>query len=214
MYLVKTPWWLRALYPSLTWRIKSAAKTIYLSFDDGPHETATPFVLEQLRKYNAKATFFCIGKNVAAHPSIYQNILDEGHAIGNHTYNHLNGWKTKNAIYLEDVADASALIKSNLFRPPYGRIRHSQQKQLQTINPKLQTIMWDVLSGDFDTNLPPETCLGYVLYHTKPGSIVVFHDSSKAWERMQYALPKMLEHFVGEGYVFESIPSITPSVTS
>ncbi len=214
MYLVKTPWWLRALYPSLTWRIKSAAKTIYLSFDDGPHETATPFVLEQLRKYNAKATFFCIGKNVAAHPSIYQNILDEGHAAGNHTYNHLNGWKTKNAIYLEDVADASALIKSNLFRPPYGRIRRSQQKQLQTTNPELQTIMWDVLSGDFDTNLPPETCLGYVLYHTKPGSIVVFHDSSKAWERMQFALPKMLEHFVGEGFAFESIPSITPSVTS
>jgi len=214
MYFVKTPWWLRTLYPSLTWRIKGTVKTIYLSFDDGPHETATPFVLEQLRKYNAKATFFCIGKNVAAHPSVYQNILDEGHAVGNHTYNHLNGWKTKNDVYLKDVADASALIKSNLFRPPYGRIRHSQQKQLQTTNPKLQTIMWDVLSGDFDTDLTPEACLGYVLYHTKPGSIVVFHDSSKAWERMQYALPKVLAHFTKEEYVFESIPCITPSVTS
>jgi peptidoglycan/xylan/chitin deacetylase (PgdA/CDA1 family) len=208
MYLVKTPWWLRALYPSLTWRIRETGKTIYLTFDDGPHETATPFVLEQLRKYNAKASFFCIGKNVAAHPAIYADILREGHSVGNHTYNHLNGWKTDDAVYLEDIAATSALVHSTLFRPPYGRIKRSQLKkiQLQTPDSRLQTVMWDVLSGDFDTTLSPEGCLAYVLYHTKPGSIVLFHDSAKAWERMQYALPKMLEHFSKEGYVFRAIP--------
>ena len=208
MYLVKTPWWLRALYPSLTWRIKKPGKTIYLTFDDGPHETATAFVLDQLRKFNAKASFFCIGKNVAAHPDIYERILREGHSTGNHTYNHLNGWKTDDAVYLKEIEDTDVLVRSNLFRPPYGRIKRSQLKKLQTTNPKLQTIMWDVLSGDFDTNLTPGACLAYVLYHTKPGSIVLFHDSAKAWERMQYALPKVLDHFTREGYTFRAIPQV------
>ncbi|MES2372466.1 MAG: polysaccharide deacetylase family protein [Bacteroidota bacterium] len=209
MYLVKTPWWLRALYPSLTWRIKEPGKTVYLTFDDGPHPTATDFVLDQLKQYNAKASFFCIGKNVAAHPSIYQRIIDEGHSVGNHTYNHTNGWKVKDDVYLKDIADASELIKSNLFRPPYGRIKRSQIKKLQTPDSRLQTVvMWDVLSGDFDTDLTGEACLGYVLYHTKPGSIIVFHDSGKAWERMKFALPKVLEHFSGKGYEFKEL---TPS---
>ena len=215
MYLVKTPGWLRALYPSLIWRINEPGKTVYLSFDDGPHETATPFVLDQLQQYNAKASFFCIGQNVAKHPDIYQRILDEGHSVGNHTYNHVNGWKVSDEVYMDEIQKAATLIKSNLFRPPYGRIKRSQLKKLQTpsraLGTRLQTIMWDVLSGDFDTNLTPEACLGYVLYHTKPGSIIVFHDSSKAWERMQYALPKVLEHFTREGYKFYAL---TPSVTS
>jgi len=206
MYLVKTPWWLRAVYPSLTWRIKGPGKTIYLTFDDGPHETATPFVLDQLQQFNAKATFFCIGKNVQAHPAIYQRIQAEGHSIGNHTQNHVNGWKVSDEVYLKEIEDAATVIKSNLFRPPYGRIKRSQLKQLVTCNPKLQTIMWSVLSGDFDLNLTAEGCLAYVLYHTKPGSIIVFHDSTKAWERMRYALPKMLEHFTKEGYGFTAIP--------
>lgn len=208
MYLVKTPWWLRALYPALTWRIKEPGKTVYLTFDDGPHETATPFVLDQLKQYNAQASFFCIGKNVAAHPDIYQRILEEGHSVGNHTYNHVNGWKVSDEVYVSEVAKAATLIKSNLFRPPYGRIKRSQQKKLQTLNPKLQTIMWDVLSGDFDINLSAEACLGYVLYHTRPGSIIVFHDSTKAWERMRYALPKVLEHFTKQGYEFRTLPNL------
>jgi peptidoglycan/xylan/chitin deacetylase (PgdA/CDA1 family) len=205
MYLVKTPWWLRALYPSLTWRIKEPGKTVYLTFDDGPHPSATHFVLDQLKRYNAKASFFCIGKNVAAHPSIYQRIIDEGHSVGNHTYNHTNGWKVKDNVYLKDIADASALIGSNLFRPPYGRIKRSQINQFKIQNSKFKIIMWDVLSGDFDTDLTGEACLGYVLYHTKPGSIIVFHDSDKAWERMQFALPKVLEHFNGKGYEFKGL---------
>ena len=206
MYLVKTPWWLRALYPSLTWRIKGPGKKIYLTFDDGPHETATPFVLDQLQQYNAKATFFCIGKNVAAHSAIYNRILKEGHSTGNHTYNHINGWKVSDDVYLKEIADASTLIKSNLFRPPYGRIKRSQLKKFKIQNSKFKIIMWDVLSADFDLNLTPEACLAYVLYHTKPGSIILFHDSTKAWDRMHYALPKLLEHFVKEGYEFCAIP--------
>lgn len=206
MYLVKTPWWFRALYPSLTWRIKEPGKTVYLTFDDGPHPTATDFVLDQLKQYNAKASFFCIGKNVADYPSIYQRILDEGHSVGNHTYHHTNGWKVNDDVYLKDIADASVLIKSNLFRPPYGRIKYSQIKKLQAPDSRLQTVvMWDVLSGDFDPDLTGEACLGYVLYHAKPGSIIVFHDSEKAWARMSFALPKVLEHFSKEGYEFKGL---------
>jgi peptidoglycan/xylan/chitin deacetylase (PgdA/CDA1 family) len=208
MYLIKTPWWLRALYPSLVWRMKGGEKIIYLTFDDGPHETATPFILDLLKQYNAKASFFCIGKNVSTHPDIYQRIINEGHAVGNHTYHHVNGWKTTDDVYLEDVNRAAQLIDSPLFRPPYGRLKRTQIKKLQTKDHRPQTIiMWDVLSADFDTKLTPDACLGYVLYHTKPGSIVLFHDSEKAWPRMSVALPKVLEHFSREGYRFEAIRS-------
>ena len=205
MYLVKTPWWLRVLYPSLVWRMPGKDKKIYLTFDDGPHPTATPFVLDQLKESGAKATFFCIGKNVAEHPAIYQRITDEGHSIGNHTYNHTNGWNVSDAVYLKDINDAGAVIQSNLFRPPYGRIKRSQQKKLHVADADLKIIMWDVLSGDFDTDLTPEACLGYVLYHTRPGSIIVFHDSEKAFPRMSHALPKVLAHFQKEGYTFAAL---------
>jgi peptidoglycan/xylan/chitin deacetylase (PgdA/CDA1 family) len=209
MYLVKTPWWLKAIYPSFVWNMPRDEKNIYLTFDDGPHETATPFVLDELKKYNAKATFFCIGKNVEKHPNIYQSIIDEGHAVGNHTFNHMNGWQNNDFIYIKNIAVAAQFIKSNLFRPPYGRIKKSQAKMLlnqsTTANQPPQIIMWDVLSGDFDTKLSPEKCLRNVLKNTGNGSIIVFHDSSKAWERMSYALPKLLEHFSKEGYSFRAI---------
>lgn len=187
-------------YPALTWRIKTTEKKIYLTFDDGPHETATPFVLDLLKEYNAKATFFCIGQNVVDHPDIYARIIAEGHSVGNHTMNHINGWKVSDDIYMDEIKQASQYIHSDLFRPPYGRIKRSQQKKLQT-----PIIMWDVLSGDFDTDLSPDGCLSYVLYHTKPGSIVVFHDSTKAWERMSFALPKMLKHFSEAGFEFVAL---------
>lgn len=209
MYLVKTPFWLRALYPSLVWRMPGEGKKVYLTFDDGPHETATPFVLDQLQQYGAKASFFCIGKNVAACPEIYERILAEGHAVGNHTYHHVNGWKVSNETYLEEIVSAAELIHSPLFRPPYGRITRSQQKMLVKNNPQHKTIMWDVLSADFDTRLTGEACLRYVLYHTRPGSIIVFHDSSKAWDRMQYALPRVLAYFSKEGYTFSALPLLT-----
>lgn len=209
MYLVKTPWWLKAIYPSFVWNMPRNEKAIYLTFDDGPHETATPFVLDELRKFNAKATFFCIGRNVQELPTIYQRILDEGHTVGNHTFNHLNGWKTDNATYLGNIQQAAGIIQSNLFRPPYGRIKKSQAKLFHQeppiSNSQSTIIMWDVLSGDFDAALSSEKCLNNVLRNATNGSIIVFHDSTKAWDRMNYALPKVLEHFSRQGFRFESL---------
>lgn len=202
MYLSYSPKWLQWIYPTLTWHKNRKDKCIYLSFDDGPIPVVTPFVLNTLKKFNAKATFFCIGDNVSKHPDIYQQILDKEHAVGNHTYNHLNGWKTPDENYLENIEQARQLIHTSLFRPPYGRIKKSQIAQLQTSNPELQIIMWDVLSGDFDTQLSPKTCVKNVIKHTKNGSILVFHDSMKAFPRLEYALPKTLEILQERGFEF------------
>ena len=207
MYLIKTPFWLRAFYPKCTWNIPSKEKVIYLSFDDGPHPEATPFVLDQLRKFNAKATFFCIGNNVLKHPNVYESILQEGHRVGNHTYDHLNGWKTETVQYLENIKDAASLIDSNLFRPPYGRITKKQIRAIKS-NPDLpqHIIMWDVLSGDFDLKIEGATCARNVIKNSVPGSIIVFHDSEKAWDSMSIALPLVLDHFSKLGFRFECIP--------
>ncbi len=203
-YTVSIPWWFRKLNSSRAWNIITNEKQLYLSFDDGPHETATPFVLDNLKQYNARATFFCIGKNVKAYPKIYERILDEGHATGNHTFNHLDGWKTKNDLYINDIADAAKYIDSKLFRPPYGKVSPSVSKVLRN---KLdyKIIMWHILSGDFDKKLSPQKCAENVLLNAKPGSIIVFHDSKKAWEKMSYALPQVLEFFSCEGYSFNAI---------
>lgn len=200
MYLVKTPWWLRAWFSGYTWRMPRMDKSIYLTFDDGPHEKATPFVLDALAQYKAKASFFCIGKNVRKHPELYQRIIAEGHTVGNHTEHHLNGWKTPDDQYLQNIQQAEEVIESSFFRPPYGRIRRSQAKQLDK-----QIIMWDVLSGDFDPNLTPEGCLAYCIKHTEAGSIVVFHDSEKAFTKMSHALPKMLDYFSQQGFQFKAL---------
>jgi peptidoglycan/xylan/chitin deacetylase (PgdA/CDA1 family) len=208
MYLVKTPFWLRAFYPSCTWKIPSAEKVIYLSFDDGPHSEATPFVLGELKKYNAKASFFCIGKNVEAHQNLYATIIEQGHTVGNHSYDHLNGWKTDTAHYIQNIKLAGKLIQSNLFRPPYGRITRSQIHQIKADkNLPQEIIMWDVLSGDFDLTISPAACTKNVIKNTSEGSIVVFHDSAKAFERLKIALPAMLNHFTNLGYTFEAITS-------
>jgi peptidoglycan-N-acetylglucosamine deacetylase len=203
-YLVKTPWWLKKIYPECTWQMDTAEKKIYLTFDDGPHPVATSFILEELKKFNAKATFFCIGKNVAEYPFIYEQIIDEGHRPGNHTYNHLNGWKTSDENYINNAVMAKKLIDSNLFRPPYGRATKFQLKLLRS-QYGLSPIMWTVLSGDFDTSLSKKKCLQHVMNKTNSGSIVVFHDSEKAYEKVQYVLPKMLSHFSEQGYQFEGI---------
>jgi len=202
MYFVKTPWWLRSVYPSLTWKIPTKENQVFLTFDDGPHKTITPFVLNTLKKYNAKATFFCIGKNVESNPAIVKQILNEGHSIGNHTYNHLNGWKTNNEVYLKDVMKAKEVINSKLFRPPYGRIR---RYQIQHIQKSFDIIMWGVLSGDFDVSLSPQQCLQYVVENTTPGSVVVFHDSEKAFSRLEYVLPKALQYFHEKGWKCKQI---------
>lgn len=205
-YLTKTPALLKVIYKSCTWNLSPARPSVYLTFDDGPHPTATPFVLEQLRKYNAKATFFCIGKNVVEHPDIYQQILEEGHRTGNHTHNHLNGWKTGTDKYIENILEARKYINSNLFRPPYGRITPFQVRHLKKLVPGSQVIMWDVLSADFDTLLTGEQCVQNVVFKSKPGSIIVFHDSTKAWDRLEYALPRVLEYFTKQKLAMEAIP--------
>lgn len=200
-YFINTPWWLKQVYSGYRWNMPGGGNDIYLTFDDGPHATATPFVLDELKAVGAKASFFCIGKNVVDHPEIYQRIINEGHAVGNHTQHHLNGWKTENESYLRDIKVASQHISSPLFRPPYGRITRFQAKQIrQMLGPASQIIMWDVLSADFDENLSGEQCLQNVVRYTKPGSIIVMHDSQKAWNRLHYALPRMLRFFGEKGF--------------
>jgi peptidoglycan/xylan/chitin deacetylase (PgdA/CDA1 family) len=179
---------------------------LYLSFDDGPHPEATPFVLEQLAIFNAKASFFCIGKNVQLFPEIYNEIIAAGHAVGNHTQNHMNGWNNHTDDYITDIQEATKSIHSNLFRPPYGRISFAQIKALRS-DPSLpqDIIMWDVLSGDFDTTITGEQCAQNVIQHAGPGSIIVFHDSAKAMDRLRIALPKVLAHFSKLGYQFKAL---------
>lgn len=186
------------MYPDRVWGIDTFEKNIYLTFDDGPHPVATAFVLDELKKYNAKATFFCIGKNVESNPGLYDRIITEGHGTGNHTQNHLNGWQTADEVYLDDVKLAARNIQSVLFRPPYGRIRSRQARRLNDY----KIVMWDVLSGDFDLSISKEACLQNVLKNTGSGSIVVFHDSEKAWENLRYSLPQVLEHFSKKEYKF------------
>ena len=205
MYLVKTPFWLRWLYPQLTWRKNQTKKEIFLTFDDGPIPVVTPFVLETLNKFDAKATFFCIGDNIQKHPNIYQQVIDAGHKIGNHTYNHLKGWNTSVEIYSQNTLKCQALTQTNLFRPPHGRITKSQIKDLKSKIPNLEIIMWDVLSADYDLNLTPEKCLTNVMKHTKEGSIVVFHDSLKAKPRLEYCLPRALQQWTEAGYKFATL---------
>ena len=204
-YLVKTPLLLKKIYTSYLWSINTKEKILYLTFDDGPHPEITPFVLRQLKRYNALATFFCIGKNVVSFPEVYKQIQDEGHTVGNHTYNHLNGWKTENETYYKDIAKASEVIDSALFRPCYGRITSFQAKNLkQVMKGKEPTIvMWDVLSGDFDTECTPQQSLANVVFASAPGSIIVFHDSEKAFPRLEYTLPKILYYFSEKGYLFK-----------
>ena len=199
-YLIKTPRLLKAIYNRCIWHINEHANSVYLTFDDGPHPEITHFVLEQLKQYQAKATFFCIGKNVDAHKEVYEEVLAQGHAVGNHTQNHLNGWKTENTSYFRNVAKAAERIASNMFRPPYGRISLSQAQGIERLFPEMKIIMWDVLSGDFDTELSGEECLDNVITTTKPGSIIVFHDSEKAWERLRYALPRFLAYCKAQGW--------------
>lgn len=204
MFLHYSPFWLKAYFSGYTWHIPTSEKIIYLTFDDGPIPDITEFVLDTLEGYRAKATFFCIGDNVRKHPQVFQKLLDQGHSVGNHTYNHLNGWKNEKQAYLDNVALCDDLLPAttSLFRPPYGRIKGSQADSLT----HKRIIMWDVLSGDFSPNVSPQQCLEKSIRYTKKGSIVLFHDSIKASRNMQHALPAYLDHFSEKGYRFEAIP--------
>lgn len=209
-YIIRAPWWLKKLMPGALWSMPAGQKTIYLSFDDGPHPAITGKVLDLLKQYEAKATFFCVGANVVKYPDVFQRVITEGHSVGNHTHHHLNGWKTRDADYLADVAMAAKHIPGNLFRPPYGRIGLFQRRVLARPAYRLKIIMWSVLSGDFDTRLQPEQCLDNVLLNARDGDIIVFHDSEKAAERMLYALPRVLSYFSGKGFRFEKLTVESP----
>lgn len=204
-YLTKTPNWVSKLFTGSVWELPQMQKTVYLSFDDGPHPTITPFVLNELRKYDAKATFFCVGKNVVKEKELFNRILAEGHAVGNHTFDHLNGWKTSQKDYLDNILKANEYIHSNLFRPPYGKITTSQHKLLSQHNEPFKIIMWSVLSGDFDINISKQKCCDNVINNCKNGSIIVFHDSEKAKERMEYTLPLVLHKLDQDGYLMKKI---------
>lgn len=202
-YWVKTSIFIKKIFFRHIWSIPNKEKTVYLTFDDGPTPEITEWVLAELKKHEAKATFFCIGNNIEKHPSIFSKILQEGHAIGNHTFNHLNGWKTNKMDYVQNALQCEKAIeafayKSKLFRPPYGKIKPSQAKALR--DKGYQVIMWDVLSADFDQQISPEQCLENVLRNVVSGSIIVFHDSVKAYENLKYVLPKTLSFLAQNKY--------------
>lgn len=200
-----TPKWLQRWQSVYTWRIDNACKHIFLTFDDGPIPEVTPFVLDTLKAYQAKATFFCVGDNIQKHPQVFERVIAEGHTVANHTFNHLNGWKTEDTTYLQNIeACASCLPAGNtLFRPPYGKVKKSQ---LEVIKLTHQIIMWDVLSYDFDATLSPETCLRKTQKYTREGSIIVFHDSLKAENNLKYVLPRYMDWAVGKGFIFSALP--------
>jgi peptidoglycan/xylan/chitin deacetylase (PgdA/CDA1 family) len=208
----RTPFFLPWLYPSLIWRMPAGEKELYLTFDDGPVTGPTDFVLSTLQQYNAKATFFCIGENIKKHPQLFRQILHHGHAIGNHTYNHLNGWNTTAADYRDNVllcqneirthqAGFEKSLPGNFFRPPYGRIKGAQVKMLSGF----KIIMWDVLSVDYSKGLSPDTCLKNTIGATRNGSIIVFHDSFKAEKNLKLVLPRFIEYFSAQGFIFKAI---------
>ncbi|MCC9165643.1 polysaccharide deacetylase family protein [Pontibacter harenae] len=208
--LYKTPRLLKKLMPSYTWHREAAGKKLYLTFDDGPIPEVTPWVLEQLAKHNVKATFFCVGDNVAKHPAIALQIQQQGHQLANHTFHHLKGWQTPLQIYLQNVQQCQEQLEQfgvepqkRLFRPPHGRITSAQATALR--QEQYELVMWDMLTNDYDASLSPETCLKKALQHTQSGSIIVFHDSLKAKRNMMYALPPFLKHFTAQGYTFETL---------
>lgn len=211
LHWIKTSWIIKKLFSNYIWDLSNTENKVYLSFDDGPIPEITEWVLEELKKYNAKATFFCIGDNIQKHPQIFKKVISEGHAIGNHTFNHLNGWKTTTETYIDNAKQCEETIekfsieklKSKIFRPPYGKLKISQSKQLRKLGYKI--IMWDVLSADFDQKLSKEECLENVLSNIESGSIIVFHDSIKAFKNVEYVLPRTLAYLEKNNFICDII---------
>ncbi len=202
MYLIKTPNFIKKLFPNYFWNIDTTEKVLYITFDDGPIPEVTPQVLNILDQYNAKATFFCVGSNVKKYDSVFNQVIDAGHTIGNHTFTHKDGWQTDRISYFHDVRHCARLVNSDLFRPPYGRLK---MKQAQFLQRHYKIVMWDVLSGDFDPNISTEKCYKNVINNATNGSIIVFHDSLKAEQKVLNVLPRVLEYFASLGYRFEAI---------
>lgn len=203
MYPVRTPSVIRTLAPYAVWTLPTAEKVVYLTFDDGPTSGITEQVLDILRQHRAKATFFCLGKNVIANPALFARIKEEGHHVGHHSWSHADGWKSENYAYIREVLKGAQSVNTSLYRPPYGRIT---PRQAQSICQRFRLIMWDIVSGDFDIHLSPETCTHNVVRNARPGSIIVFHDSVKAAPRMLKSLPEVLKILREKGYRFEPVP--------
>ncbi len=202
MLPARVPRLIKGALPNLIWSIPSGGeKKIYLTFDDGPIPEVTPWVLDTLRKFGVKATFFCVGENAEKHPELFQRIITEGHSIGNHTQNHLNGWKTSDREYFKNVLKAGEILRTKLFRPPYGRLKPLQLKVLRR---SYKVIMWSVLTQDYDAKITPEQCLENSL-KSRGGDIVLFHDSLKAQKNLEYTLPRFLEYYVGQVFTFSII---------
>lgn len=203
MRFFRTPSVLPLLYPSLLWRINTTQKDIYLTFDDGPIPGPTDFVLDTLRSFHAPATFFCIGDNIRKHPDHFQKIVESGHTVGNHTYNHMNGWRSSPEDYMNNVMQCQKHLPSStvLFRPPFGRIKRSQISLLRDF----KIVMWDVLTFDYDRALDPAKSLSGSISAVRPGSIIVFHDSIKAEKNLSYVLPRFIEHCASQGYSFKAL---------
>ena len=202
MHFVRPIFILNYIYPKAIWRKEKEKNNIYLTFDDGPIPEITPWILDCLKEYQVKATFFCVGENIKKHPEIFDRILDEGHAVGNHTYNHLRGWDSEDQIYFQNIEKCEKLTNSRLFRPPYGRAKKSQMKVLAQ---DYKIIMWDVLTGDYDPKISPEQCYKNCVNYTRNGSIIVFHDNIKAINNVKYALPKSIEQLLRKGYRFKTL---------
>ena len=196
------PWWLRSMFPSSVWKIPTHEKVLFLTFDDGPIPEITPEILDLLKQYNARATFFCVGDNVVKYPDLFQQLIANGHAVGNHTFHHLRGLKTPTSLFIQDVRKAAEVIPSRMFRPPHGFLRIRQYRKLKK---EYRFILWDVITIDYDPLYPKEQCVRNVLKYASPGSIISMHDSLKAKENVLFSLPKILEHYSQLGYRFDKI---------
>ena len=202
MLIEQVPEFIRKIYPNTIWRLPKQEKTVYLTFDDGPIPEVTPFVLDLLKQHGIKATFFCVGENVKKHPDIFQMVLNDGHLVGNHTFNHLAGFTNFVKKYLSNVEKAHEYINSKLFRPPHGTFRYGQFIFLRH---HYNIVFWDVVTRDYNNKISGEKVLSIVKKYTRNGSIIVFHDSLKAEKNMRYALPKAIEWLKSEGYRFEQL---------
>lgn len=190
------------MFPGALWNVKNAKSEIYLTFDDGPTLEVTPWVLEQLRLFDAKATFFCLGKRVDGNKEIFKEIVNDHHSTGHHTYDHVLGWKVSKDAYMSNVIKGNAWIRSPLFRPPYGKL---SWEQYHAISQKYTLVMWDVNSYDYNQDVSAERCLKYLIRNTKPGSIVLFHDSEKSYKKLRYILPEFLEAMIKKNYTFHAL---------
>lgn len=200
---IKTPVYIRKYFSKYLWKKQTDLPEIYLTFDDGPHPEVTEWIIDTLKEYDVKATFFCLGKNVEKHPSTYQRLQDEGHRVALHGYNHLNGWKTNYTDYIKDFEQSESSIKSDLFRPPYGKIKKKQAKYI--MNKGYQIVMWDIIAGDWKQDWPSDRILRNIISNVEEGSIIVLHDSEKAFQHVQYVVPKMIEELKAKNYQFKTI---------